>query len=346
MLCEEVCISISSFMDFIDNDFGDVKLKDNPVFTSRDRFRTGNLPYKKTFKSNVNSVIKEIDFDCTDKLNFLYKKINLTQEESNFSYIYHTFNDKILQYNMLYDTIVEKLGYVSYYTYKDKEGNISYMTWYSLTNMLAELLALVTGTNIDVIKFFMTSMNNERGITNDEYSRIYLNSVGIPTGYMLDLLNKLCPTVTNYILNLLEKGEASNYLIRGRTGITDNNFKCDNGFWCYTKNLDYSLTYDDISEIYICSTCRLLCYYLLKYIYEIINDKYNALWTEPGASKRSLSELLVGWSLSELVFQNKKHREFPTFIFKGRYGNEITVRPVTMNQKEVLTGYFNDKIYL
>ena len=53
MLCEEVCISISSFMDFIDNDFGDVKLKDNPVFTSRDRFRTGNLPYKKTFKSSL-----------------------------------------------------------------------------------------------------------------------------------------------------------------------------------------------------------------------------------------------------------------------------------------------------
>lgn len=332
---ETVDISIPSFFEFISKDSSNVVFKDNPVFTSRLRYKDGNIKYKSMYGYMIEGIKRELgdQFD-NNKLNYLNNKLS----SPDSSLIYSCQNDRILGIPVLYDTLVEKIGYVSY----AKE----YITWYDLSSMLPELLSLLTGTNTDIIRLFMDECASKKGLTLSDYSRSYLSNRYVPADYMLDLLNCICPTVTNLIESLMNKGHANQFLIRGRNVMHENYFLNHNGQWILTDSLLHSLSYQETLELYVCYCFRLLEYYLFKCIYDIINSKYNSMWTEYNATKRSLSELLVGWSLSDIVFQNGKQREFPVFIFKGRCGFEVEVKPMTMSPREVLVGFFNGDIYL
>lgn len=334
-MTETIEISISSFLEFISKTSGNVIFRDNPVFIDRLRYKEGNLKYKKIYGYMIDGIKRELGSEFKEeKLEYLNSKLN----SSSNSDIYLCKNDSVLGIPVLYDTLVEKIGYVSY----AKE----YITWYDLSTMLPELLSLLTGTNTNIIKLFMTNSATERGLTLDEYSRAYLGNKYVPSDYMLDLLNSVCPTVTNLIEGFINRGNSNNFLVRGKDAMNENYFYNYNGQWVLTESLIYSPSYQDILELYVCYCFRLLEYYLFKYIYEIINTKYNAMWTEDNATKRSLSELLVGWSLSDIVFQNGKQREFPTFVFKGRCGFEIKLNPITMTPREVLLGFFKGDIHL
>lgn len=339
ILKESVMITPSGFFDFLKKDKGECELRDNPKFTSRTRNVDANT--KTRWNNAINNVVYRLVDTAPENMDLYLQRVGeLNAKVVHDSNIQLQYQDQILDYTFLSSTLVEKLGYVTYF----KE----FMTWYDLSEKLVDLLSIMTGTSPEIIECFLSRYlkHNMPGITVKEFSRSVLSDKYIPAGYMLGILDNLCPTVNNFMKGLLAIGLETNYTIRGRMNLSHQEYEFITG---QAPESEYpeSMTSSELIDSYLCSVMRLLCYYILQNIYQIIVDKRKSEWNEDtNAGRIQLSELLTGWSHAELVFQNSKKRDFPIITLKGRNDLTTDILPCTFSVEEALEAYLKGDLYL
>lgn len=325
-------ISISGFYgfyDFLKNDYGEFELRDNPKFTSRNR--NINSAVKSRWSAALEAVaVKTVteNPEKGDEYLDIIADINFrVQNASRDSLLYE---DRILGYQFLRSTIIDKLGYVTYY----KE----HMAWYDLSDRLVDLLSIATGTNPNIIECLLNAhlKHNYNNMSIKEFSRKLLGDEETPRGYASGLINSICPTVTNLLKGLLTLGMENNYTIRGRQNIAR---------LISEMNSDSAMiNLDDIMDIYLCNCLRLLCYYILGNVYLKIVALRNTWLADSG--KEQMSELLTAWSHTELIFQNVQNRVFPTIEIKGRNNIIMTLEPAMHTLTSALEAGVKGELYL
>lgn len=339
LLKEPVMITPSGFFEFLNKDKGECVLRDNPKFTSRTRNADTNA--KNRWNSallnvadklaNENPENVEVYLDMINKLN---TKVVI---ESNSALQYH---DEILGYTLLSSTLVEKIGYVTYF----KE----FMTWYDLSERLVDLLSIMTGTSPDIIECFLTNyLKRERPeLSVKEFSREVLSGRYIPAGFMIGLLDNLCPTVNNFFKGLITIGSNNNYIVRGRENLMHQQYNVVTGQEATVTDIT-AMTTGELIDCYLCSVMRLLCYYIFQKIYNTIHDKFRPGWdADTVTGKIQHSTLLTGWSHADLVFQNAKKKDFPIITLRGRNDLTMDIVPTTCNIESIIEAYLKGELYL
>ena len=335
----DLCLNIpSSFFEFLKKDMGEFELRDNPKFTSRTRSvdTAAKNRWAVSAKNATASVVGE-EPDNTDmyleRLGILNQKV-LRDSASRLLY-----RDPVLGYHLLSSTLVEKIGYVTYF----KE----YMTWYDLSDKLVDLLSIMTGTSTHVIGCLLERHLNHymSGMSVAEFSRKLLSDRYIPAGFAVGLLDNLCPTVNNLFKGLISIGASNNYVIRGQDNLHKYSYAYLTGQSTVLEETPEAMTNLQIIDVYLCSVLRLLAYFILGQAYNFIVNKRHSEWDVEGTEKTH-AELLTGWSLTNLVFQNGKNREFPTITVRGRNNLSFDLKPLTYDIETAVKDYLKGNLAL
>lgn len=259
------------------------------------------------------------------------------------------YTDKCLGVNLVSYSLVDKFGYTSYS--KDKA------TWYDLSGNLSNLLAILCGTRVKVIDDFLETYLSiyHPDWTIDYLSKLILSSPLIPKDIVIELSEVMCPSVANLFQSLLRIGDRNNYDICGtstimryteeqlsetvRTNFLNNRYSymaVSNEIQTIIKPIsDLSLT-----NIYLISILRLLEYYILGLIHDVIYSKRLVGVSEEGMIREST----ICWTHSDIVFQNHYSKEYPEFLIQGRNGISFKLTPNTYSQKEAVIAYLKGEI--
>ncbi len=339
-LKEAIAITPSGFFEFLKKDKGEFELRDNPKFTSRTR--NVDTAAKNRWHSAIEKAFTAAVEENPDNTDLYLERVgNLNRRVLNDSASTLLYHDEVLDYTLLKSTLVEKVGYVTYF--KD------FMTWYDLSDKFVDLLSIMTGTSPDIIECFLARhlKYTMPDVSVKEFSRRLLGSRYVPAGYALGLLDNLCPTVNNFFKGLLAIGLENNYLIRGKDNLCKYGYETLTGQELMSENVAKSMSMSEVIDVYLCNVFRLLCYYILGNIYNVIIEKRRNDWSAVDANGRvQLSELLTGWSHADLVFQNSKGRKFPTIALKGRNDLITEITPVTCGVEGAIKGYLEGNIIL
>lgn len=324
---ETIKIAPSQFFEYIRNDIVTVKLTDD------------NPPYTGRMRGVDNKAIKKVQIACNNAKNTLVEQFpnNSDEIEANYNKLLSIlrsekstvkYTEPILNYMCFYDSTIERIGYITYA--KD------YMTYYDMSTKLVDILSILSGTDPVIIKCFLKNhlAHIGRDMTVEDFSRKYLGSYNIPVGYTHELISCMPPAVRNILINIMTIGEETNFAIRGSNKISIMNFCSDYNGWHIINSNGNTLSYEDNMDIYVCYVLRFLTYYIFSEVYKTIKLKYVPLWTEANKARKSLSELLVAWTATDIVFQNGKNRIFPTFKFTGRGESSMILKPNTYSTDE------------
>jgi len=332
-------------------------LIDNPKYYSRDQL--SNLDrYGRKFLEKLNysyNLHKDMK-DCENKYNYL--KMVSEEIANNFkefkkygSLLTGCYTDPVTMEIYRYSTLLEKIGCNNHV-----KRNI---VWYTLSYNLADILSLLTGTCVDVIKLYLERIANQYNMTLDELSSNYLFGNIFICG-LSDLLKyKTCSTIRNLLDNFIDNASHTNYLLCGKllkTEMTFTKIKKDNVYYwintTYFKNDSniIDLTDDDYQDIYIAYCIRIIACYLLKEIHKCVLShnkewlNYNNTINNENIKNKSLKEMLVAFSPSELIYQNDNAVEFPVITMIGKFSTTIKITPINVPSDNVIDYFFEDKI--
>lgn len=333
-----IMLNPSEILNLIRSGMEEFDLSDNPKFTSRARNvdKDSINRWREAVRTAGNAVEKE---NPEDMPIYIERIRNINSRVGNESKLELNYRDTAMGCQFLSSTLTEKVGYVTYYK--------PYMTWYDLSGELVGILSIMTGTSPAIIQCFLARhLRNIRFEgTVEDFSRILLNSVYVPEGYALGLVENMCPTVNNLLNGILSAGHNTGYTLRGQDTITDISYEFFTG---KTNGVvePGNMTMSEIRDVYLCNVLRLICYYILGNIYNIVVDIRTRKWSVDETGRRQCSELLTGWSHGELVFQNGHNRVFPEIEIKGRNGVTMPIHPITYGVEDCLKDYLRGKIAL
>lgn len=332
----------SLLLDFINYGLKETHLVDNPKFY--DRKRDTNKACVNRFNTTSKNILLKLIEENADLKDILLKRFaTLVSKLNNNTRCYI---EPILDFKYFPNSAIEKIGYITYL----KET----MSWYDISDKLPELLSLLSGTSPTLIRFFIGNMlkDNNFEITVDEFSRHYLSDVNIPAGFSTKILSCMPPAVINFLNKLIDNGISNDFIIGGKSKIISTPFvvkETDNPniySWVISSDEYQNLDVHDLIDIYLCYSMRLFAYYILSCIYKEIANKYRYIWTPEGASRESLSEMLVSWTSYDIVFQNNKCQSFPSFKINGRGDASMIIKPYTYKIDDAIYEYLNGTLVL
>lgn len=345
---EEIKIYPTEFYDFLKSNIEIAILRDNPKYTARRRGVNNNILAK--LNSLLVSLRKEYvnDIKATDRLTNLEERLNA---ELRINFIVNGFNCKVYADNVtnllwFRDSVLEKIGCITY----GKE----FMCWYDLGTNLVDLLSLLSGTDPYYIYLFLNEYIKKYrndGYSVEQFSEDYLCgqacSLGrIPIkGCTQVLFECMPPAVLNVLDMLIAQAKNTDYIIRASNSIIANRYN-DSDYFFVNDDSGNLLSENDMIDLYISYVLRVFNYYLLSQIYNKITTDYRPEWAEENNVNLNVSEMLIAWTIRDIVFQNDKNKEFPTFIFKGRGDSSMEIKPNNYKTEDAIVEYVKGNLII
>lgn len=328
----KISLTTKGFFDYLKKESDAWKLSDSMPFTKR-RHNVDNS-CKSRWKQ-IKSEICENETDDSEIKKEVEKISNVMENDSNGSLLY---TDKSLDLMFISSSLVDKLGYVTYY--KD------YMTWYDLSYNLPEILAVFCGTKPEVVRIFFDQFIQQSSdirfpkMSTDEFSKIVIGNKYIPVELGYSMLDSICPAVDNFFKTLLCIGDETNYKIRGKETLVNSKYSEIIG---RDSNVSVLRPYShELVDTYIVSVLRLAVYYILGQIHDLVY-KLELVGTNDSNNKK---DAMVAWTHTDLVFQNSSCKVYPDIEIVGRNGVSFTIHPHTYNCKDAVLAHLRGDINL